>query len=56
LVKVKSQFENIWDRYKELMFIDPYLPVDLLPRNWPAEKTRRMFNRLIKITQKLQAI
>lgn len=42
--KVKQKgFGKLWLRYKELMFKDPYLPKQLLPEGWLAEKARKEF-------------
>lgn len=35
-------------RYVAILKLDPCLPIDLLPRNWPGEKARKMFESEIK--------
>lgn len=35
-------------RYENLLFRDPFLPKQLLPEDWPAEKLRRFFKKLSK--------
>lgn len=37
----KGKAKGLWERYKELIFKDPYLPTQLLPDDWPAEEARK---------------
>lgn len=39
--KRKGKIKDLWERYKGLIFKDPYLPIQLLPDNWPAKEARK---------------
>ena len=41
--KIRLEFE-----YLSLLDRDPFLPLELLPENWPGEKAHKAFQSLIK--------
>jgi DNA-binding transcriptional regulator PaaX len=42
----EQRFRKIWSQYIELVLADPYLPAELLPRDWQALKTRVAMGKL----------
>jgi phenylacetic acid degradation operon negative regulatory protein len=48
-IKKKSQrevfFKKIHEKYLQILNQDPFLPKELLPKNWQGERVRQMINR-----------
>ncbi len=42
----EEKIRNLWFNYEELIMKDPYLPKELLPKEWLAGKARREFSQL----------
>lgn len=41
-----SQRQELWEKYESLLFKDPFLPKELLPESWPADRVRALFQKL----------
>lgn len=42
----EKEITTLWDEYKELLFDDPSLPIELLPDGWPAGEAHNSFSQL----------
>ena len=42
----REKLKKLWQEYKQFVLRDPYLPKELLPKGWLAEKARRSFTTL----------
>ncbi|MFC1790460.1 PaaX family transcriptional regulator C-terminal domain-containing protein [Patescibacteria group bacterium] len=43
----RRQFHQLWLAYQEIICRDPYLPRELLPKNWWAEKAQEILKELM---------
>ena len=47
LQQSKGGFKSVFDQYFRLMMSDPGLPKKLLPEDWPFDKAKGLFDRLV---------
>jgi phenylacetic acid degradation operon negative regulatory protein len=51
LKQSKGGFKEVFDRWFFLYSIDPRLPTQLLPPDWPAGKAKELFERLVVLAK-----
>jgi|SRR3990170_8778436 len=44
--KYVRRVQRLWERFRELEFSDPFLPQELLPKEWYAESARKAIRRI----------
>lgn len=43
-------FKNLWLNYQKIIFDDPHLPKELLPKDWGAGGAKKLFSRLCRLS------
>ncbi len=51
LQQPKGGFRSMFDLYFKLLLTDPGLPKKLLPEDWPANKAKDLFDRLVMLSK-----
>ena len=46
--KIEEELTELWQDYLSVLAKDPFLPSELLPARWPAERTRQLMRRLCR--------